>query len=242
MLIVHPPIPAGFTGELALSSINGHVQVFNEEVPAKGQIPLPDPFIIQSGTIPADGIKFWAEGAIISKADRDTGLLLGIKDVEKEGDKVVITVLPFVCIRLIDDLDRIIPNAKYRLEVAKQMLEGVTDSNGILVEYIPINVSTGKLVLEDKLFHRRDPQTGVVVSVDTWSMDLEIAELDGADKVTGAQARLNNLGLFAGKQISGNLDDQTRRALSRFQALYGLPITGNLDAQTQEVLKNKYGS
>ena len=241
MLIVRPPTPARFDGELVLSSINDQVKVFSEEVPSKGQTPLPDPFIIKSSTIPADGIKLWAQGEIASKAERDSGLLLGIKDLETVGDKVVVTVLPYICIRLIDDLDHAITNAKYRLEIAGQTLKGTTDSNGILVEHILINIKIGKLVLVDKLFHQRDPQTGVI-SEEVWSMDIEIAELDGAEKVSGAQARLNNLGLFATKQISGNLDDQTKRALSRFQGRYSLPVTGSLDDKTQDMLKKKYGS
>jgi outer membrane protein OmpA-like peptidoglycan-associated protein len=241
MLIVHPAEPAGFSGELELSTINDHVQAFKEEVPAEGQVPCPNPYIIPKNTIPADGLRLWAQGAVVSKDARDTGFLLGIKDVEKEGDKVVITVIPCLYIRLIDDLDRSIPNASYRLEVDGQHFAGTSDRDGVIVEYIPINASKGRLFLNDKLFHRRDPQTGEVI-VDIWSIELQIAELALPDKASGAQARLNNLGLFASSQINDTLDDQTKRAWKRFQSLYNLPITESLDPQTQEELKKKYGS
>ena len=45
--------------------------------------------------IPADGMKFWAEGVTASTALRDTGFQLGIKDVEKDGDRVAVTVFSF---------------------------------------------------------------------------------------------------------------------------------------------------
>ncbi len=97
LLIVRQANPAAFTGDLELTTIDNKVQIFTEadEVPASTQTALPTPQVIPNGTIPAGGVKFWAEGVTVSTTLRDTGFQLGIKDVEKEGDRVSITVNSF---------------------------------------------------------------------------------------------------------------------------------------------------
>jgi outer membrane protein OmpA-like peptidoglycan-associated protein len=94
LLVVRQANPAVFTGELELTAIDNKVQIFAEadEVPAPGQTALTTPQIIPNGTIPATGVKFWAEGVTVSTALRDTGFQLGIRDVEKAGDRVAVTV------------------------------------------------------------------------------------------------------------------------------------------------------
>lgn len=94
LLIVRQANPAVFTGDLELNAIGNKVQIFAEadEVPAAGQTALTKPQVIPNGTIPADGVKFWAEGVTASTALRDTGFQLGIKDVERDGDRVAVTV------------------------------------------------------------------------------------------------------------------------------------------------------
>jgi hypothetical protein len=47
------------------------------------------------------------------------------------------------------------------------------------------------------------------------SYDLAVGHLDPSDEISGIQARLANLGYYAGP-ISGELDETTRRAISDF--------------------------
>ncbi|PSB20965.1 hypothetical protein C7B65_06055 [Phormidesmis priestleyi ULC007] len=245
LLMVRPANPATFTGNLVLTAMNDKVRVFAEadEVPATGQTPLPTPQVIPNGTIPPDGLKFWAEGANVSASPRDSGFQLGIQDIEKDGDRVIITITPgrILTLRLIDDRGQPVKNASYRLQAADKEFTGSTNVQGILQQRIPSNAITGKLLLDSKLFHRRNLQTGELV-IDIWSIDLQLQDLDPPNKVTGAKARLNNLGLFAGIQVNSNLDDQTKRALQRFQTLHGIEPTGNLDSATQQKLREQYGS
>lgn len=92
MLIVRPPNPPTFTGELVLTPRNTQVQVFNVEIPG-GESPLPGQQVIPTGSIPPGGANFFAEGAGVSNTARDTGFQIGIRNVENDGDNVAITVL-----------------------------------------------------------------------------------------------------------------------------------------------------
>lgn len=145
-------------------------------------------------------------------------------------------------IRLINDMDQPIKMSKYRLEVDKQMFEGVTNNEGILQHDIPVGAKTGKLILDKKLFHIREKNTGEI-KVENWSIDLQIVDnMAPGDQIAGAQARLNNLGFFASKEIHGQYDEQTRRAIQRFQTAHPpLKVTGNLDPETKNRLEEVYG-
>jgi hypothetical protein len=92
MVIVRQPTPAAFAGELTLAPVNASVTPFATEVAAAGQVALPNPQVIATGTIPADGLRFFAEGVNPSALAADSGLLLGIRNVEPEGDRVAVTV------------------------------------------------------------------------------------------------------------------------------------------------------
>ena len=130
----------------------------------------------------------------------------------------------------------------YRLEIGFQKFEGSTKADGIVKHDIPASTQAGKLFLPDKVFRRKDPVTGEV-TFDVWSIDLEIVALEPGDTVIGAKTRLNNLGLFAGLKADNTKDDQTRRALQRFQKREGIsPAKGDLNQKTSSKLKEKYGS
>ena len=123
-------------------------------------------------------------------------------------------------IRIINDLDQPIKMSKYRLVVDKQKFEGITNNEGILQHDIPVGAKTGKLILDKKLFHRREKNTGEI-KVENWSIDLQIVDnMAPGDQIAGAQARLNNLGFFASKEIHEQYDEQTRRAIQRFQTAH----------------------
>lgn len=146
-------------------------------------------------------------------------------------------------IRLINDLDQPIKMSKYRLEVDKQMFEGITNNEGILQHDIPLGAKTGKLILDKKLFHVSEKNTDEI-KVENWSIDLKIVDsMAPGDQIAGAQARLNNLGFFASKEINEQYKEQTKRAVQRFQAAHPpLKITGNIDKETKKRLEEVYGS
>jgi Putative peptidoglycan binding domain len=146
-------------------------------------------------------------------------------------------------IRLINDLDQPIKMSKYRLEVDNQKFEGITNNEGILQHDIPLGAKTGKLILDKKLFHRREKNSGEI-NVENWSIDLHIVDsMAPDDSIAGIQARLNNLGFFASKEIHEQYDEQTRRAIQRFQTVHPpLKVTGKIDQETKKRLEEVYGS
>jgi outer membrane protein OmpA-like peptidoglycan-associated protein len=128
LLIVRQANPAAFTGDLELNAIDNKIQIFAEvdEVPAAGQTTLTTPQVIPNGTIPADGIKFWAEGATVSSALRDTGFQLGIKDVEKQGDRVAVTV--------------------FSVQIAPITLVGKNQTFDVLITVLPTALPSGTTI------------------------------------------------------------------------------------------------
>jgi hypothetical protein len=94
MLIVRQVKPAAFAGDLRLAPVDARVRLFAaaDEVAASGQTVLANPYAFPASSVPAAGLRFWAEGARISAARRDTGVRLGIDKVEPEGDRVAMTV------------------------------------------------------------------------------------------------------------------------------------------------------
>jgi peptidoglycan hydrolase-like protein with peptidoglycan-binding domain len=150
-------------------------------------------------------------------------------------------------LRLIDDLDKPFASFSYSLEVMGQAYEGVTNTDGLLEEDIPDDAAAGTLTLF------APPQAGTdtpAASDDSkpnvlWTLPLTIANLTPASDIAGAQNRLNNLGFFSGPNATGNLDEQTKRALQRFQTLYKLTPadpSGTLDDDTVKKLTDIYGS
>lgn len=146
-------------------------------------------------------------------------------------------------IRLINDFDQPIKMSYYRLEVDDQKFEGITNNEGVLQHDIPVGAKTGKLILDKKLVHRRENNTGEI-RVENWSIDLQIVDsMTPGDQIDGAQARLKNLGFFASKEFHEQYDEQTRRAIQRFQTAHPpLKVTGNIDQETKKRLEEVYGS
>jgi N-acetylmuramoyl-L-alanine amidase len=73
-----------------------------------------------------------------------------------------------------------------------------------------------------------------------YEIDLRVGDLDPADQVSGAQARLLHLGLDCGP-VDGVLGPKTQRALQVFQHRNGLQVTGELDQATIDKLKSAHG-
>jgi|GEM_PF-1362602 len=96
MLTVRQALPAAFTGNLVLRTLDARLRLFGaaDEVAAAGQAVLPAQ-TLPNATIPAGGTRFWVEGAGVSAGQHDTGLQLGVQALEPDGDRVALTVVQF---------------------------------------------------------------------------------------------------------------------------------------------------
>ncbi len=106
-------------------------------------------------------------------------------------------------------------NQDYRLEIDGEVLEGRTDGNGVLEEYLPPGSRQGRLT----------------IGPDHFECTIAFGVLDPADELTGVQKRLNNLGFGCGMP-NGQLNGETRAALAEFQRRFGLPVTSRDDEAT----------
>lgn len=95
MLIMRQPNPSTFVGTLELRPMNGQVEAFTAEIPASGQLAIPNPQPIPTAGIPVDGLRFFAEGVAVSTVVRDSGFQLGIQGLENDGDRVPMTTVQF---------------------------------------------------------------------------------------------------------------------------------------------------
>jgi N-acetylmuramoyl-L-alanine amidase len=116
-------------------------------------------------------------------------------------------------------------NEKYSINVDGSWHEGSTDSQGYLRAQIPPGASSAKLFMGG----------------DTDGFELALGQLDPSSEVSGAQARLANLGIYHG-EIHGKMDDATVESLRDFQRAHGLQETGKLDKLTQDKLSRVHGS
>ena len=110
-------------------------------------------------------------------------------------------------------------NEDYVLNIDGQLTRGKTDAQGWIKQSIPPGARSGMLVLQGG----------------KEKIPIQIGDLDPVEEVSGVQQRLTNLGFPAGN--SGQLDDQTKAALRRFQEAQGLQTTGEADAATRAKLK-----
>lgn len=132
-------------------------------------------------------------------------------------------------LRLLGPFGKPCANMPYSIVIDGHALPGDrrTDEKGELSEAIPLHASSGKVTVGDLFWH------------------LDIGELNPVtaapdDGVSGAQARLQNLGYNPGP-VDGVLGPQTESALRRFQREHGLAVTGELDATTKGALVREHG-
>jgi hypothetical protein len=93
LVVVRPPNPGTFAGDLSLRGRDARVAAFADEVPAAGQVALALPATISPATIPPGGARFFVEGTAVSAAARDTGFQLGLAGGEPDGDNFAATVV-----------------------------------------------------------------------------------------------------------------------------------------------------
>jgi putative peptidoglycan binding protein len=110
-------------------------------------------------------------------------------------------------------------NEKYSINVDGLWQKGTTDGDGYLSIAISPETKTARLLLGD----------------DSDEIVLSCGQLDPCSEVSGAQARLENIGIYAG-EIHGKMDDATIEALRAFQRIYEIDETGELDQATQNKL------
>jgi Putative peptidoglycan binding domain len=99
----------------------------------------------------------------------------------------------------------------------------VTDNNGMIEQEIPKDAADVKLLV---------PTQGLEFA-------LKIGHLDPVEEFSGEQARLNNLGYFAGYSAADT--KQLRWAVEEFQCEHHLPVTGVYDEATRAKLEKDYG-
>lgn len=130
-------------------------------------------------------------------------------------------------LRLLDVDEQPRANLQYILVIGQRTFTGTTDDQGQLRHSIPPNARRGRLILGS--------------GQDTEEIELRLGDLNPTHAISGAQARLTNLGFDCGP-IDGIFGPLTRNAIKRFQKAAGLPPTGELDAPTMQELEAKYGS
>src|SRR5262249_8508870 len=86
----------------------------------------------------------------------------------------------------------------------------------------------------------KDPQT----PLDDVVIPIKVGHLDPVEEVSGQQARLNNLGYFAGP-LEGKTEEENQAlflsAIEEFQCDHGLRVDGICGPQTQAKLKEVHG-
>lgn len=168
---------------------------------------------------------------VLLPGDRVTIPPICQKQVSVETDKLHIFQLAGVReifrMRFLDAADEPRANLPYVLDIDQKSFSGTTDGRGELKQSIPPNARRGRLVLGS--------------GEDSEIIELRLGDLNPSGTVTGAQARLTNLGFECGA-IDGMPGPQTRKAVMRFQKVRRLEQTGDLDDQTIKELEEMHGS
>lgn len=113
-------------------------------------------------------------------------------------------------------------NLPCMLEVEGERFSLTTDGDGKIEQRISSTAEHGRLVYGDR------------------EVELRIGHLDPVEEVSGAQARLNNLGYDAGTPETAD-DPQFRSAVEEFQCEHKVPVTGLLDTATMAKLRTVHG-
>ncbi len=129
-------------------------------------------------------------------------------------------------IRIEDEEGKPIADAPYVITIDHAHRSGKTDADGWVIESIPPDAKHGTLVVG---------QPG-----EEQEHELTLGDLDPIEELTGVQARLRNLGYDC--PVDGELGEETREALVRFQQERSLEETGKPDGRTREALQAEHKS
>ena len=138
---------------------------------------------------------------------------------------------PTLTLRLVltDAYEEPIANASCTLQVGGSNYDLTTDADGRLQQDIPPDAHDATLIVNDA----QTPYQGDAIPI-------KIGDLDPIDTVTGQQARLNNLGYFAGP-VGVTDDAALESAIEEFQCDNNLTVDGVCGPATQAVLKGIHG-
>jgi hypothetical protein len=114
-------------------------------------------------------------------------------------------------------------NEEYTIEGLEDPIQGTSDEEGKVSFPVPITTRDVRLILKNH---------GV--------FDLGVGDLDPLSETTGVQMRLAALG-FHWSAPTGEIDDDTRYAIKRFQRENGFEITGELTPETLSAIEKAYG-
>jgi hypothetical protein len=113
-----------------------------------------------------------------------------------------------------DDItERPAKSREYTLEVCGKTFKGKTDAKGVLRQALPCLANSGKLTVHGMKDGKK---------TNFWEFNLVIGDLAPPEDTKGAQARLNNLGLFASTDLNDQSDERFLRAVDRFVTLFGV--------------------
>jgi hypothetical protein len=147
------------------------------------------------------------------------------RNTEARHTFVRIGVPEYLRIALADAEGKPRAGLKFALEVEGQTTTGATDGEGVVESRIQPNARSGTLTLNPGA-------EGEEV------YELMLGHIDPVTEITGAQARLNNLGFDC--PIDGELGPDTQAAIEAFQEKKRLPVTGNLDDKTRSALADEH--
>jgi len=131
--------------------------------------------------------------------------------------------VPFM-IRIVNIDYEPIADLPYELTMAEVKATGRTTKDGMILQKLPPDTTTGTLTL------------------DGFTRDVTFEPMDDSSKITGAQARLKNLAAGTEDDEDGVLDEYTQLAIMRFQNKHEMDTSGQLDDSTVAKLKERYGS
>ena len=117
-------------------------------------------------------------------------------------------------------------NEPYKLEIDGVLYSGTTDGEGRIKHSIPPDATGGRL-----LVGKEGEETEYALS---------LGHIDPITEISGVQARLSNLGFYAGA-VDGQNGPGTEQAIRVFQSKFELPVTGQMDDATRDQLKTAYG-
>jgi N-acetylmuramoyl-L-alanine amidase len=119
----------------------------------------------------------------------------------------------------------------YTLKIGGAETKANVPSSGVIEHAIPIGLREADLKVHFN---------GDSASASSYHWQLRIGELDPVDTVSGLQARLNNLGFYAGSPAS-EINPTIRTAVRQFQRAYGLLVDEIPGPKTQAKLVEIYG-
>jgi len=149
---------------------------------------------------------------------------------------VFVVQRPALTLRLVivDTYERPVPDAQCELTIDGVVETVTTSAEGRIEQKIPIDAKEGVIVV-------KDPRS----RINELPVHFRIGHLDPVEEMAGQQARLNNLGYFAGP-LESNSDEENQglfaSAVEEFQCEHGLTVDGKCGPKTQAKLREAHGA